>query len=104
MFVHLIFFVLISVTTTKAAIPVLSANGEEERVLGTISIEAYTETLVATKIALDERILRELNLTSDHTGPWKLDRFSIGLGVNGEIGVGPYRFGTALRQRLLYSR
>ncbi len=100
-----LFFVLLAAgTVIGAEIPVLSANGDSEVILGTISTEAYTETLVATKLALDHQFLREMTLATEQGDAWKLDRFSIGLGISGEIGVGPYKFGTALKQRLLYTR
>jgi hypothetical protein len=87
----------------SAEIPVLGGDGKSEVILGTISKEVYVDTLVATKAAIDDRIANGLSVFPDGGG-WKLDRFSIGLGLTGEIGVGPYKFGTALKQRLMYGR
>lgn len=93
----LLLFLLVS--TSYAAIPVIGPEG----VLGTMSSQEYSDTLVMMKDSVD-RDLMSAQLKSDSTSVWKLSQISIGLGLTGEVGVGPYKFGTTLKQRFIYVR
>jgi len=35
---------------------------------------------------------------------WELTSFSIGIGVEGEAGIGPWNLGLAVKQRLIFKR
>lgn len=94
----LLIFVLLT-GQSYASIPVLSPDG----VLGSLTADEYTETLISTKEALDRDLMQTLTV-SEKRSSWKLSQIVVGLGINGEIGVGPYKFGTTLKQRFIFVR
>lgn len=88
------------VSTSYAAIPVIGHEG----VLGSMSSQEYSETLVMMKETVDRDLISSAQLKSTEKALWKLSQLSIGLGLTGEVGIGPYKFGTTLKQRFIYVR
>lgn len=39
-----------------------------------------------------------------NAGGWKMKKFSLGLGLSGEIGIGPWDIGAAVRQRIIFKK
>lgn len=90
------------ISSSHAAITVIGSDGETDQILGTISQEEYTQTILMTKSGLDKEIIENLNAPSHSS--WKMDKISVGVGATGEVGIGPYKFGTALKQRFIFAR
>jgi hypothetical protein len=90
-------FLLVS-HTTLAAIPVLTADG----LIGEISSEEYSKTIITVKEGIDQNLV--LSLKEPQGIYWKLDKISVGVGATGEIGIGPYKLGSSIKQRFLYAR
>jgi hypothetical protein len=99
-----IFTFLFIMSSSHAAIHVIGSNGDSEEVLGTLSQEEYSKTLLATKQGIDHEIMTALSTPESRRTKWKLRRISVGLGATGEIGIGPYKFGSAIKQRFIYAR
>lgn len=98
----LIVFVLM--TSSYAGIPVLAVNDNDEVITGEISESQYIETMKTLKETMDQKVVIGISaLEADDSG-WKLSKFSLGLGLTGEIGVGPWKYSSALKQRFVYSR
>lgn len=85
-------------------IPVLAVNTRSQAVVAKVDSEHYARTILLIKEALDHQLPQSLKAMDSKASSWKLQKFSVGLGVNGEIGLGPYKFGQALKQRFVYSR
>lgn len=94
----LILFLLIS--TSHAAIPVISTDG----VIGSLSTQEYSETLLMMKDSVDRDLMNLVKPETAQKSVWKLSQIYVGLGLTGEVGVGPYKFGTTLKQRFIYVR
>lgn len=95
----LLFALIVSSTVHAGTIKVIGPKN----VLGEMSSENYRETMIITKNAVDSQVATGLASYEDRGG-WQLVKFSVGLGENGSIGIGPYQFGAILKQRLFYVR
>lgn len=98
----LVVFALIG-TAHAGPIKVLGLNGNSKIIVGEMSPEIYSETLVMTKEALDQQVVHGLANYQDKAG-WQLAKFSLGIAAKGTIGIGPFQFGKTLKQRFIYSR
>jgi uncharacterized protein YpmS len=87
-----------------AAIKVLAWDGSSEVIVDEITTEQYQRTLTLIKSALDTQIISGLANYQEQGPSWRLAKISLGLGASGEIGIGPFKFGKALKQRFIYSR
>lgn len=47
---------------------------------------------------------KDVLTTNRNASSWELTSFSIGLGIEGEIGLGPWDLGLAIKQRLIFKR
>jgi hypothetical protein len=93
----LLLLLLIS-SSSFAAIPVVAPEG----VIGSITSAEYSETLVTLKDSVDRDLIS--NVQVNNTNKWKLSQIWVGLGLTGEIGIGPFKLGTTLKQRFLFVR
>lgn len=87
-----------------AGIPVLALSEDGREIVGEIEEHHYSETLIALKEGVDQKIAGELMSVSAPERGWRLSTFTVGLGLTGEIGVGPFKYSGVLKQRFLYSR
>lgn len=101
---QLLVLVIILATNAHAGIPVLGVNSSDEVIAGEISEKDYSETLKILKQSLDDKVLPAVSSTEAPEAKWKLNKFSLGLGLTGEVGVGPYKYSSALKHRFIYSR
>lgn len=97
--------IFLFITTASAgSIPVLALNDQGVLVTGDISSSDYIESLKVLKETMDKKVVTGISaMESDGTG-WQLSKFSLGLGLTGEIGIGPYKYSSTLKQRFVYSR
>lgn len=51
-----------------------------------------------------KRIALEVLEKNQGQSDWKLSKFSLGLGLEGEAGLGPWNLGLAIKQRLVLKR
>jgi hypothetical protein len=85
-------------------IPVIGRTTDSRYIYGAISEENYIETLTQLKAGIDSQLISTLPVNSDKSQGLKLKKISVGLGASGEIGIGPYKFGKAVKQRFVYGR
>ncbi len=85
-------------------IPVIGRTTDSRYIYGAISEENYIETLTQLKAGIDSQLISTLPANSDKSPGLKLKKISVGLGASGEIGIGPYKFGKAVKQRFVYGR
>ena len=85
-------------------IPVIGRTQDSRYIYGAISEERYIETLMQMKAGIDSQLISTLPATTDKSQGLKLKKISVGLGASGEIGIGPYKFGKAVKQRFVYGR
>lgn len=100
---YLILMTLFTGSLLAETVSIISYDGRSRAYINEISEEEYTKTLVATKLGVDQELISPLKEDSKK-GPWKLDKISVGLGATGEIGIGPYKYGVAIKQRFIYGR
>lgn len=96
--------VLFLMTSAFAGIPVLALQENGESIVGEIAEGEYIETISKLKEAMDQKVVVGISAIEDSDSGWKLSKFSLGLGLTGEIGVGPWKYSSALKQRFIYSR
>lgn len=101
---HNLVLILTSIATCRAdAIPMIGVKENSTVVIQHVPTDHYIKSLKATKEALDSQLMQGLSAHQDK-GVWKLHKVVIGLGVQGEIGFGPFRIGKYLKQRFGYTR
>lgn len=96
--------ILLLSSFSVAGIPILGLNDRQEIVSGEISEKDYVDSLKVLKQALDEKVVVGISAVENSSTHWQLSKFSLGLGLTGEVGVGPYKYSSALKQRFVYSR
>ncbi|MES2526453.1 MAG: hypothetical protein V4598_05175 [Bdellovibrionota bacterium] len=93
------------ITTASAfAIPVLALNDQNVLISGEISTTDYIESLRVLKETMDQKVVTGISILERDGQGWQLSKFSLGLGLTGEIGVGPFKYSSTLKQRFVYSR
>ncbi len=97
----LIFLIFIG-TSHAGPIRIIGHTRNSTYIYSEMKPEDYIETLKRTKSALDEKVVQSLK--ADQGKSWKLNKISVGLGVTGEVGIGPYKFGKSLKQRFVFTR
>ncbi len=97
----IIFFLFLNVCHA-GPIPIIGHTRNSTYIYSEMMPEDYIEILKITKSALDEKVVQSLNAEASKN--WKLNKISIGLGVTGEVGIGPYKFGKSLKQRFVFTR
>lgn len=98
----IVFFFLFLNVCHAGPIAIIGYTRNSSYIYAEMKPEDYIETLKRTKLALDEKVIQSLN--SDRSKNWKLNKISVGLGVTGEVGIGPYKFGKSLKQRFVFTR
>ncbi len=86
-----------------AGIPVLGLSDSNQIITGEISEKDYADTLKVLKNTMDQKVVIGISAI-ETSSQWQLSKFSLGLGLTGEIGIGPYKYSSALKQRFVYSR
>lgn len=100
-----IVMILFLITTASAgSIPVLALNDQGVLITGDISSSDYIENLSVLKETMDKKVVAGISAMESDGSGWQLSKFSLGLGLTGEIGVGPYKYSSTLKQRFVYSR
>jgi hypothetical protein len=100
----LLLLLLMMVKAHAHALPVLALNERGKYHAVEMSLKEYTESLQALKQAFDQQLQTSAGRPASGNPYWQLHKISFGLAVTGEIGIGPYRYGKALKQRLIYGR
>ncbi|HXH76484.1 MAG TPA: hypothetical protein VNJ08_16050 [Bacteriovoracaceae bacterium] len=91
-------------TCNAASIKVLGIDGNSKIVMGEMRPDIYVETIFLTKNALDQQAISGLENFKDKGPSWRLSRISMSVGVTGEVGFGPFKYGKSLKQRFVYTR
>ena len=99
-----ILILFITLGTSFAGIPVLGINTNDEVITGEISEKDYSETLRVLKSTMDDKIVQTLSAPETAETHWQMNKFSLGLGLTGEVGAGPFKYSGVLKQRFIYSR
>jgi hypothetical protein len=102
--INLIIFLVMFSFAHAAPIRIIGHTSDSKYILREVTQKDYIETMVTIKKALEEEVVSGLSHHEDKTPHWQLQKFSIGLGATGEIGIGPFTFGKALKQRFIYTR
>ncbi len=101
----LLMMIFLFITTASAdTIPVLAMNDQNVLITGEISNSDYTESLKILKETMDKKVVEGISVLEQSGQGWQLSKFSLGLGLTGEIGAGPYKYSSTLKQRFVYSR
>jgi hypothetical protein len=85
-----------------ADIPIISYNGSEEKILGSISPSHYEKILLHIQQNVESQLMKNVYLQQGRD--WDLSQVVVGLGASGEIGVGPWKLGTTFKQRFIFVR
>lgn len=85
------------------SIPVLALNDKGEFIEGKIEDRDYVESLRIMKETMDQEVLPRIQQETSQAR-WQLSKFTLGLGLTGEIGAGPFKYSGAVKQRFVYSR
>lgn len=82
---------------------VIGNNSNGEEIVYETKAEKVTKALIEANFLNKELALEVLEKNSSQSS-WKLSQFTIGLGVEGEAGIGPWNLGLAIKQRLVFKR
>jgi hypothetical protein len=83
----------------KISIVSLDKHGKEK----IVEVERHRYIQMNTKIM---NLVQKLQLPELEKVPkkWELSQIRVGLGVGGEVGIGPYQVGMALNQRFVFKK
>lgn len=92
-----------SVATSAATIHLIGLDNDGEEVV----YQAESEVLKKQFLAVDDfKNQTALSALEDITSKsqFKLTKFSLGLGLEGEAGIGPWNLGLALKHRIFFAK
>lgn len=81
----------------------IGADKNNKEVVTKTSVVSLKEALSQTLETQKTMALDVLNQNNDQTS-WKLSQFTLGLGLEGEAGIGPWNLGLAIKQRLVFKK
>lgn len=82
---------------------IIGVNDNNEEHVHQTKIEKVESALIAANAERQKLALEVLQKNQDQSS-WKLSKFSLGLGVEGEAGIGPWNLGLAIKQRVFFKR
>lgn len=83
----------------------LGTNDAGEEMTSAISTTDYEKHLTQTFDTLDATIEQKMPVAvMESKGPLRLKMIVLGLGANGEIGIGPFKVGAGIRHRAFFRR
>lgn len=82
---------------------VIGANDKGEEQVHQTTMEKVETALLKANAERKQLALQVLEKNNDQS-EWKLSQFSLGLGVEGEAGIGPWNLGLAIKQRLFLKK
>lgn len=87
----------------KQGVYVIGEDSEKKEVVFNVNPHNLKSSLEEALDLQSVYALNALNASSDQS-QWKLKKFTIGLGVEGEAGIGPWNLGLAIKQRLVFKK
>lgn len=83
----------------------LGVNDKGEEVQRELKADDYSNHLSKTLIAINNSVLERLPVEVEKSqNGYKLNKVSIGLGMSGEFGLGPWTLGAAVKHRIIFKR
>lgn len=82
---------------------VIGANSKGEEQVHHTTMEKVETALLKANAERQKLALEVVEKNNDQS-EWKLSQFSLGLGVEGEAGIGPWNLGLAIKQRLHFKK
>ncbi|MCR9205013.1 MAG: hypothetical protein NXH75_10575 [Halobacteriovoraceae bacterium] len=81
----------------------IGADKNNKEVIYKTNVNSLQRSLSKTLAAQKTMALDVLEQNKDESS-WKLSKFTLGLGVEGEAGIGPWNLGVAVKQRLVFEK
>jgi hypothetical protein len=94
---------LLSPLTLANDIVVIGNSSEGTEVIYKTSAKNIERSLLDANI-LKRELAQEVLANHTFQSSWKLNQFTLGLGVEGEAGIGPWNLGLAIKQRLVFKK
>ena len=82
---------------------IIGANNSGEEQVHQTKMETVESALLEANMERKRLALEVLEKNNDQS-EWKLSKFSLGLGVEGEAGIGPWNLGLAIKQRVFLKK
>ena len=95
--------VLLSQAVAANNLLVIGVKSDGEEQVHQTKMERVEEALLKANLERKRLALEVLEKNNDQS-QWKLSKFSLGLGVEGEAGIGPWNLGLAIKQRLFLKK
>tara|TARA_R110002072_G_scaffold534_5_gene3775 strand:+ start:31508 stop:31819 length:312 start_codon:yes stop_codon:yes gene_type:complete len=94
---------ILSLNTYGANLPVITLDENGVEKVSTLTKESYQKSF---SFILDQANQAALSLDGTHkaVNDWKLTKFSLGLGLAGTVGLGPWDLGLSLKQRFIFTK
>lgn len=102
--VYMIFLICFIFSGCKIlnGIPVIGSDENNNPVQLWVSEKDYVEGVLAATTAIDETTLPVLK-KREADSPWLLRTVVIGIGVNTQVGIGPFQIGALPRFRMIFT-
>lgn len=81
----------------------IGADENNKEVIYKTNVPSLQHSLSKALNAQKTMALDVLEKNNDESS-WKLSKFTLGLGVEGEAGIGPWNLGVAVKQRLVFKK
>lgn len=83
----------------------LGTTDSGEEMVSTLDVNEYEKHLSQTLSTMDATIEQKMSpAVMEGRGPLRLKMIVLGLGANGEIGIGPFKMGAGIRHRAFFRR
>lgn len=95
--------VLFTQVVSANNIVVIGVNDKGDEQVHQTTMEKVEKALLKANEERKNLALQVLEKNQDQS-QWKLSKFSLGLGVEGQAGIGPWNLGLAIKQRLVLKK
>ncbi len=92
------------IANANAAINVITVDENGIESVSQISNIQYKSHVKNSIQAITESVDHALKTSETSSDNWYLKTISVGLGLSGTVGLGPYNLGTTVRQRFNYEK
>ena len=94
---------LLALTGCKGRLALLGLSDKDNAVQSLVDEDRYQEKLVRGILHVEDSVLDAAERTAGHEKKWQLQLIAVGVGLNADVGVGPFRLGVTPGVRAFFT-
>lgn len=99
----LMFFIWAPLAMASEKVPVIALDGSGKPIVVEVSAKEYSLRYKSTVSTTNDSLMEALDITPAKNRQWHLRTITVGLGVNMEFGVGPFKVAAVPKSRLFFT-